>query len=244
MPILKATNINDTFNVGLMRINEFVQKYITHGSGWVFHRVEEVFLEIIKFSPKTGASHIPLPKDVASKKGVINPQNKDNECFRWAILCALYPVKQDAHRISKYQQYKDTLNFDNIEFPVQADEVILRHFERQNPTIALGIYEWKNRLNPIYVTDKETAENRKMISLLLIDNGEKQHYCWIKNMSRLISQRTKNCNKTFICEWCVSHFTQIEKIHNDHVKVCRGIKKNPQADTMPNKNKEEHIYNI
>ena len=47
MPILKATNINDTFNVGLMRIDEAIQKYINNGSGWMFHRVEEVFLEII-----------------------------------------------------------------------------------------------------------------------------------------------------------------------------------------------------
>ena len=120
--------------------------------------------------------------------------------------------------------------------------LILRRFERQNPNIAIGIYEWKGRLNPIYVTDKETAENRKMISLLLIDDEKKQHYCWIKNMSRLISQRTKNHNKTYICEWCVSHFTQTEKIHKDHVKACRGIKKNPQADTMPYKNKGEDIY--
>ena len=88
--------------------------------------------------PPTGAGHIPLSADLSAKKGVVNPQNKDNECFRWAILSALHPVEKDPQRISKYQQYYDTLNFKDIEFPVQADEIVLQRFERQNPSIALN----------------------------------------------------------------------------------------------------------
>src|SRR5436305_13772450 len=84
-----------------------------------------------------------------------------------------------------------SLNFKDIEFPVQADEIVLQRFERQNPSIALCISEWKGKLSPVYVTDKEIAEGRQMIDLLLISDEEKQHYCWIKNMSQLVSQRTK-----------------------------------------------------
>ena len=146
-----------------------------------------------------GAGHIPLSADLSAKKGVVNPQNKDNECFRQAILSALYPVSQNAKRIQKYQQYYDTLNFKDIKFPVQADEIVLQRFECQNPSIALCILEWKGKLNPVYVTDKEIAEGRQMINLLLISDGKKQHYCWIKNMSQLMSQQTKNCNATLIC---------------------------------------------
>ena len=87
-----------------------------------FIELKKYFSKLFKFSPKTGSGHVPLPEDLASKKGVINPQNKDNECFHWAILCALHPHPE---RIRKYKQYKDILNLDNIEFPVQADEVIL-----------------------------------------------------------------------------------------------------------------------
>src|SRR5437773_8842869 len=89
-------------------------------------------IEVTQFMPPTGAGHIPLSADLSAKKGVVNPQNKDNECFRWAILSALHPVSQNAERISKYQQYYDTLNFKDIEFPVQADEIVLQRFERQN----------------------------------------------------------------------------------------------------------------
>ena len=149
--------------------------------------------------PPTGASYITLPLDLAKKKGIVNPQNEDNECFKWAILCALHPVETHPERIAQYKKYANKLNFAGIEFPVQADEIIFQRFERQNPSIALCISEWKGKLSPIYVTDHSIAEGRQMIDLLLISNGEKQHYCWIKNMSRLVAQQTKNHNVTLIC---------------------------------------------
>ncbi|CAB4408607.1 unnamed protein product [Rhizophagus irregularis] len=203
----------------------------------------KIFIEISQFQPPTGAGHIPLPKDLATKKGVVNPANDDDKCFQWAILAALHPVEKNAERISKYKEYVNELNFKDIEFPVQADEVILRRFERQNPTIALCICEWRDhRLCPIYVTDKDDAEGRKIIDLVLISNGEKQHYCWIKNMSRLVNKRTKDGHATFVCRWCISHFTHQQEIHDKHVAICRGLKKTPQADRMPSVKKGNDIY--
>ncbi|GET65609.1 uncharacterized protein LOC107436112 [Rhizophagus irregularis DAOM 181602=DAOM 197198] len=243
MPILPSTDINGTFNFALARIMQKVEDYVNYGSGWEFYRVEKIFIEISQFQPPTGAGHIPLPKDLATKKGVVNPANDDDKCFQWAILAALHPVEKNAERISKYKEYVNELNFEGIEFPVQADEVILRRFERQNPTIALCICEWRDhRLCPIYVTDRDDAEGRKIIDLVLISNGEKQHYCWIKNMSRLVNKRTKDGHATFVCRWCISHFTHQQEIHDKHVAICRGLKKTPQADRMPSVKKGNDIY--
>ncbi|GET55768.1 uncharacterized protein LOC110251886 [Rhizophagus irregularis DAOM 181602=DAOM 197198] len=243
MPILPSTDINGTFNFALARIMQKVEDYVNYGSGWEFYRVEKIFIEISQFQPPTGAGHIPLPKDLATKKGVVNPANDDDKCFQWAILAALHPVEKNAERISKYKEYVNELNFEGIEFPVQADEVILRRFERQNPTIALCICEWRDHhLCPIYVTDRDDAEGRKIIDLVLISNGEKQHYCWIKNMSRLVNKRTKDGHATFVCRWCISHFTHQQEIHDKHVAICRGLKKTPQADRMPSVKKGNDIY--
>ncbi|GET60429.1 uncharacterized protein LOC110250844 [Rhizophagus irregularis DAOM 181602=DAOM 197198] len=243
MPILPSTDINGTFNFALARIMQKVEDYVNYGSGWEFYRVEKIFIEISQFQPPTGAGHIPLPKDLVTKKGVVNPANDDDKCFQWAILAALHPVEKNAERISKYKEYVNELNFEGIEFPVQADEVILRRFERQNPTIALCICEWRDhRLCPIYVTDRDDAEGRKIIDLVLISNGEKQHYCWIKNMSRLVNKCTKDGHATFVCRWCISHFTHQQEIHDKHVAICRGLKKTPQADRMPSVKKGNDIY--
>ncbi|PKY32756.1 hypothetical protein RhiirB3_451167 [Rhizophagus irregularis] len=149
----------------------------------------------------------------------------------------------ERNRLGSIKEYVNELNFEGIEFPVQADEVILRRFERQNPTIALCICEWRDhRLCPIYVTDRDDAEGRKIIDLVLISNGEKQHYCWIKNMSRLVNKRTKDGHATFVCRWCISHFTHQQEIHDKHVAICRGLKKTPQADRMPSVKKGNDIY--
>src|SRR3989440_6157433 len=142
--------------------------------------------------------------------------------------------RKNPQRIAQYQKYYDTLNFKDIEFPIQADEIVLQRFERQNPSIALCISEWKGKLSPVYVTDKEIAEGRQMIDLLLISDGEKQHYYWIKNISRLVNGRSKNTHATLICRWCISHFTHLKSEHDKHMAMCRGIKHSPQADRMPN----------
>src|SRR6185437_15586805 len=131
-----------------------------------------------------------------------------------AILSALYPVEKNPQRIAQYQKHYDNLNFKDIEFPVQADKIVLQRFERQNPFIALCITEWKGKLSPVYVTDKEIAEGRQMIDLLLISDEKKQHYCWIKNMSRLVNGRSKNMHATLICRWCISHFTHLKSEHD------------------------------
>ena len=36
-----------------------------------------------------GGTHLPLPNFIEAKRVVINPQNRDNECFKWAVLAAL-----------------------------------------------------------------------------------------------------------------------------------------------------------
>ena len=37
-----------------------------------------------------GGSHIDLPDWIASQKAVINPINRDKECFKWSVIAALH----------------------------------------------------------------------------------------------------------------------------------------------------------
>ena len=36
-----------------------------------------------------GSSYLPLPDWIARKNTIINPQNDDEECFKWAVITAL-----------------------------------------------------------------------------------------------------------------------------------------------------------
>ena len=58
-------------------------------------------LHPVKYEPLGGSSYIPLPKFLAAKKAIINLNNEDNECFKWAITRALNPVKIHPERIDK-----------------------------------------------------------------------------------------------------------------------------------------------
>src|SRR5206468_2027681 len=81
MSVLPLTNIDDTLTFGLMRLTEKIDTYFSCGSGWEFYQVEKVFIEVIQFILPTGAGYIFLSADLSAKKGVVNPQNKDNKCF-------------------------------------------------------------------------------------------------------------------------------------------------------------------
>jgi hypothetical protein len=61
-------------------------------------------------------------------------------------------------------------------------------------------------------------------------------------MSWLVAQCTKNHQKSLICRWCISHFTHQQEIHDKHVKMCRGLKKTPQANRMPSEMLGGNIY--
>ena len=65
-------------------------------------------------------------------------------------------------------------------------------------------------------TDPQNA-----IDLLFITNEEKQHYCWIKNFSRLLSaQVSKHNGAVYFCKRCLNHFSTPEKL-NEHIEVCK-----------------------
>ena len=42
-----------------------------------------------QFNLMRGNSYLPLPDWLARKKAIINPQNDDEECFKWAVIAAL-----------------------------------------------------------------------------------------------------------------------------------------------------------
>ena len=73
------------------------------GINWRFRQVIHVEIHLNKYEPLSGSSYIPLTKRLQSKKAIINDQNKqDNQCFKWPITSAIYPVEISSNRLTKY----------------------------------------------------------------------------------------------------------------------------------------------
>ena len=110
---------------------ESLSKYQKLGSGWRLLSVEMLEIFITKFKPLNGKSYKPFPKVITKKKVVINMENKDNQCGKWAITRALNPVERDAERITKILKTQaEKYNWDGIEFPMKLKDI--HKFEKNN----------------------------------------------------------------------------------------------------------------
>jgi hypothetical protein len=72
--------------------NEIPSKFIEFM--WsLYFTIRSAFLFVMaRYRPLKGSSYIPLPIRLRSKYTIINVTNKDNKCFMWSIMAALYPT--------------------------------------------------------------------------------------------------------------------------------------------------------
>ena len=63
--------------------------YIRQSSGLRVHIILGFRFKIAHYNPLAGRKHRELPTFLATKKAIVNVQNRDNRCFGYAGLAAL-----------------------------------------------------------------------------------------------------------------------------------------------------------
>ena len=64
----------------------------------------------------------------------------------------------------------------------------------------------------------------RVVDLLLISDGEKQHYCWIKNFNKLCASHTENSTHSMhYCKRCLTGYRKVESL-NKHYEYCAAHK--------------------
>ena len=117
-----------------------------------------------------------MPANLKAKKTTINVLNNDNECFKWVVTSALYPVDKHSDRKTKYIDKSKKLDWTGITFPTKLKDI--KTFEKHT-SIAVNILGY-DKTDNIYSLRISNNKSERAISLPLIDNGTKQHHCWIK----------------------------------------------------------------
>ena len=86
-----------------------------------------------------GGSYTESKKWITSKKVLINPQNKDEECFQWAVIAASHheEIKHIPERNSLLWSYENQYNWKRLEFSVSIKKV--EKFEKNNPDLAVNV---------------------------------------------------------------------------------------------------------
>ena len=217
--ILKSTDINKTFDRMKAKIIEALVKYAKNGSGWFVVSVEKIQIDKSSYDPLRGSSHIPLPKKISDKKALINMENKDDMCFKYAVTRALNPVSRDAERITKVlKKQASELNWNGIEFPTPCAERQLKTFEKNNNVSVLVFGHEGNDIFPLYVP---TDRRKKVVRLFFQKTKTNSHYSVIKSMSRLVaSQMSTKQHKKYVCDFCLNAFGT-EDLLLKHEEYCR-----------------------
>ena len=104
--IINGTDTSDAINE---LIDSFMKRYQKgletkmKGSSYIFERIDLLEYHLHKISLNRGSSYIESHEWIKNKGVTINPKNKDNKCFQYAIIAALnYQIIDHHHeRISK-----------------------------------------------------------------------------------------------------------------------------------------------
>ena len=214
--IVRKDTIAEEYREMSEQILENIAKFQRQGSNWNFRRIVSIDIHLNKYEPLKGSSYIPLPKSLQSKRAIVNVNNKkDNECFKWAITSAIYPAEAHSERLKQYVENSKKFDWTGINFPASFRDV--DKFEKLNPNVTVNIFGYEKEVYPLRISKRA---NDKTINLLLISEDENQHYCWIKNMSRLLStQIGKHGHKRFYCLRCMNSF-HTDKSLQDHSMYC------------------------
>ena len=120
---------------------------------------------------------------------MINPQNKDEECFEWAVIVALNheEIRKDHQRISisRLKSYENQYNWKGLEFPSIKK---INKFDKSNRGITVNVLFSKKKSQNIYAArrSERNVKCKKQVNLLMIVCGEKRNCTAIKGLSRLL----------------------------------------------------------
>ncbi|KYN50748.1 hypothetical protein ALC56_10211, partial [Trachymyrmex septentrionalis] len=172
--------------------------------------------------PMRAGCYFEVPREIATKRAVINVSTMDNAYFAWSVVAALYPAEKHAERESSYPHYTTVLNLAGIEFPITFKDI--PKFERLN-AVSINVYDIENKqVLPLRLTsDKED----KHVNLLYMQDPRDDgvgHFAWIKNLSRIVrSQITRKKNKKYFCdrtnEKLQSHTMDCQKINDCAIRL-------------------------
>ena len=205
---LQETDENNLFDKIIARIGEVLANFQQSGSNWVFQQIIRLEIHFANWQPLGGSTFIPLPAKIKNKGALINLKNEDNQCFKWCVVRALNPVDKNPNRITnELIEQAESLNWSGLKFPMDLKQI--KTFEKNNPSISINVFGYEGEVYPLKISKIKKIIN---IDLLLISDEEKQHYCLIKNLSRLIrSKLTKHHETAEICRSCLNHFPDKKK---------------------------------
>ena len=195
--------IKPLLNQFIDQVKGEIEAWSERGSGWIMDKILEAFINVSRYQPMRGGSYMPLPRKLQNKKAIINVQNRDNHCLRWALRAALFPAPPGL-KVTRTSSYptEDGLNFTGIDFPTPVSQI--DRLERQNLNLAINVFGWEKEQVIVHRISEKGGEIPR-INLMLTKQGENTHYSFVKRLSALLFDQSKDSNiKNFAKDVCTA----------------------------------------
>ena len=175
-----------------------------------------------KVNFRCSGSYIDSPDWMKKKKATINPKNKEDKCFQYALTVAsnYQEVKWNPERVLNIKPFINKYKWKGINYPSKIDD--WKTFENNNPTIALNILHIKKKDRcPAYISKINSNCKRQINSL----NDSKQRKRMLalpcsKETTLLRGIKSKH-HGDFYCLNCLHSFRTENKLKS-HEKVCKN----------------------
>ena len=74
-----------------------------------------------------------------------------------------------------------------MKFPINLIDI--NKFKNHNSSISVNVFGYENLVYPLRLSE-HNYKRESTVNILLIADDTKQHYCWIKDISKLLSIQT------------------------------------------------------
>ena len=79
-------------------------------------------------------------------------------------------------------------------------------FENHNSSISVNVFGYEKLVHPLRIS-KHIHKRESTVNFSLISDDAKQHYCWIKDINKLLSlQTSKHGHVRHVCLRCLNTF--------------------------------------
>ena len=81
-----------------------------------FRSDEVLFLDVNfhRWNLTRGSSYLPLPDWIARKKVIINPNNEDEECFKWVVITAENVGMKNPQHVLNVRKFADNYDWSGL----------------------------------------------------------------------------------------------------------------------------------
>ena len=108
--------------------------------------------------------------------------------FQMGYYTSIRSSRKQSERIDKkLRETSKVLNWEGLKFPVNLSDI--NKFENHNSSISVNVLSYEN-LDYLLRISEYNYKRSRTVNVLLISDDTKQHYCWIKDISKLFSLQT------------------------------------------------------